>query len=282
MTYPQQQYGQTPQGYPQQVPQSAPPVPMPGALPFSQPQGNASGGFLDANPAKMGQPGNVCGHLVLITEVVEGGRSPANDKFRPNEPLVRVNMVDLDSPEQYHREGVTIKYPGIVNRLRVGATMVLGRVGVQTAANGPFALLEGFTDFDAPRAGQWLAEFQAGQHREPADSGSTFQGPTQGAQQQQAPAGPPPGYGQQVNAAAQHQQQQQGQWAQAPQAWQGYAPQGQQQQQAPAAAPVQQAAPPAAPPAQAGAPPVDYAQDPAVQAFMAQMGGTVVAQHPTS
>ena len=190
--------------YPQQYQQA--PSPVPGALPFSQPSNDGHGGFIDANPAKQGTEGNVCGHLILVTEVVSEGRTPANDKYRPNEKTVTINFVDLDSPGQEHRENVVVKYPGLVNRLRVGAKMVLGRVDVQQSANGPFAVLGPYVDTDVPRAMTWKDAFERGAFAQPqAPAAPAPQAPQ--PMPQAAPTYPPqgqypPGYGQAPQAPA--------------------------------------------------------------------------------
>mgnify|MGYP001201178289 FL=1 len=117
---------------------------------FSQPSGG--GGFF--------KPAEHDGHLVLITNCHK--IEDRYDQFKGRDvPAAPVDVVDLDG-DQALREGVLMTHGGLVNRLSVGAHMVLGRIGKAPTASGFEAWVLGpFTEgADDVRAEQWVTNHQ--------------------------------------------------------------------------------------------------------------------------
>lgn len=116
-------------------------------------------------PASMGsyfKPSDHNGHLILITRVKSSSRR--FDEMRKAEiDEFSVDLVDLDGDQILH-EDVKISHIGITNRLRVGSTNILGRVGsVNTGKGHPAWVLNSFTDADVPKAQLWVTQKQFAQ-----------------------------------------------------------------------------------------------------------------------
>lgn len=153
------------------------------AFQFNQPSGG--GGFF--------KPADHDGHLILITNVVK--IEDRYDQFKGKEvPAATVDLVDLDG-DQALREGVLLTHGGLVNRLHVGAHMVLGRIGKATTTSGFEAWVLGPFDeqgTDAARAEAWLTAQARPQVSQPAAPPAAPAAPAPVQQQAPAPA-PAPG-----------------------------------------------------------------------------------------
>lgn len=121
-------------------------------------------------PMSMGsyfKPSDHNGHLILITRVKSSSRR--FDEMRKAEiDEFSVDLVDLDGDQVLH-EDVKISHIGITNRLRVGSTNILGRIGsVNTGKGHPAWVLNSFTDADVPKAQLWVTQKQFAQPQQPA------------------------------------------------------------------------------------------------------------------
>lgn len=120
-------------------------------------------------PMSMGsyfKPSDHNGHLILITRVKSSSRR--FDEMRKAEiDEFSVDLVDLDGDQVLH-EDVKISHIGITNRLRVGSTNILGRIGsVNTGKGHPAWVLNSFTDADVPKAQLWVTQKQFAQPQQP-------------------------------------------------------------------------------------------------------------------
>lgn len=121
-------------------------------------------------PMSMGsyfKPSDHNGHLILITRVKSSSRR--FDEMRKAEiDEFSVDLVDLDGDQVLH-EDVKISHIGITNRLRVGSTNILGRIGsVNTGKGHPAWVLNSFTDADVPKAQLWVTQKQFAQPQQPS------------------------------------------------------------------------------------------------------------------
>lgn len=121
-------------------------------------------------PMSMGsyfKPSDHNGHLILITRVKSSSRR--FDEMRKSEiDEFSVDLVDLDGDQVLH-EDVKISHIGITNRLRVGSTNILGRIGsVNTGKGHPAWVLNSFTDADVPKAQLWVTQKQFAQPQQPS------------------------------------------------------------------------------------------------------------------
>lgn len=116
-------------------------------------------------PAVMGsyfKPSDHNGHLVLITRVKATNRRFDEMRKAEIDEFV-VDIVDLDGDQILH-EDVKISHIGITNRLRVGSTNILGRIGsVNTGKGHPAWVLNSFVDTDVPKAQAWVTQKQFAQ-----------------------------------------------------------------------------------------------------------------------
>ena len=116
-------------------------------------------------PAVMGsyfKPSDHNGHLVLITRVKTTQRRFDEMRKAEIDEFV-VDIVDLDGDQILH-EDVKISHIGITNRLRVGSTNILGRIGsVNTGKGHPAWVLNSFADTDVPKAQAWVTQKQFAQ-----------------------------------------------------------------------------------------------------------------------
>jgi hypothetical protein len=128
---------------------------------FNQP--SESSGFF--------KPAEALGHLILMTQVhsiiqredTYGGKVRMIDE-------ATVDLVDLDGDQEV-KSRVKVTHAGIVNRLVVGRTNVLGRIGqVPTDKGNPAYVLNGFNDEDVPRATAWVNAHVAGSMTQPAQT----------------------------------------------------------------------------------------------------------------
>lgn len=131
---------------------------------FNQPA--TSSGFLKAADHN--------GHLILITTVHRF--EERYDEMKGAETTIAiVDLVDLDFDMQL-RENIIITPLGIVNRLRPGATNVLGRIGqVPTKKGHPAWVLNDATN-DATAiaaATAWVEKQKAGAFTQPATPATT-------------------------------------------------------------------------------------------------------------
>lgn len=116
---------------------------------FNQPTGG--GGFFATKDA--------VGHLVLITKVHEVYHNAANiyqGKLQPRDEA-KVDIVDLDGDELLG-EGMILTHPGLVNKLRAGATNVLGRITQEPTKDGlnVYYNLSPYQDDDTLQAQMWI------------------------------------------------------------------------------------------------------------------------------
>ncbi len=139
---------------------------------FNQPLGG--GGFF--------KPAEHNGHLILIRKVDRIERR--FDTLRNAEiDQATVDLVDLDDPAQELCEGVAVTHVGIVNKLKPGATNILGRIAQVTTKSGmqAWALQSYAEGVDDVRAQQWVDR-----------QGSGFAQPPAAADSWTAPAPPAP------------------------------------------------------------------------------------------
>lgn len=124
---------------------------------FNQP--TSAGGFL--------KPADHQNHLLLFTEVKKSERR--YDELRKGEiDEFTVDVVDLDG-DGLLRENVKVGHVGLTNKLTVGATNVLGRLGtVDTGKGNPAWVLNSFTDADVPKAQAWVEAQKANAFAQPA------------------------------------------------------------------------------------------------------------------
>jgi hypothetical protein len=112
---------------------------------FEQPK--SGGGFF--------KPADHQGHLVLFTAVKTSTRR--YDELRKGDiDEFTVDFVDLDGDQALHTD-VKVGHIGITNKLSVGSTNVLARVGtVDTGKGNPAWVLNNFQDADVARAQAWV------------------------------------------------------------------------------------------------------------------------------
>jgi hypothetical protein len=108
------------------------------------------------------------GHLILITAVHDS--RPRYDELKKSEVIeMRCDIVDLDEPGQELQEGLWVSYAGITNRIKVGLTNILGRIGtLDTGKGNPAFVLEDFADADVPRAQAWVEAHAKSAFAQPA------------------------------------------------------------------------------------------------------------------
>lgn len=139
---------------------------------FNQPTGG--GGFFATK--------NAVGHLVLITKVHDVYHNAANvyqGKLQPRDEA-KVDIVDLDG-DGLLGEGMILTHPGLVNKLRAGASNVLGRITEEPTKDGSntYYNLSPYQDDDPLQAQMWIEKQNSLQVSQPQ---SHSQGPaaTQG------------------------------------------------------------------------------------------------------
>lgn len=115
------------------------------------------------------KPAEAAGHLVLITRVHEIS-TRYDDLKGADAPIATVDLVDLDAPGQELRERAFVTHAGIINRLSVGSSMVLGRIGQAPTKSGNHAwVLDRFQEgVDDARAAQWVQANHQRQMTQPA------------------------------------------------------------------------------------------------------------------
>lgn len=153
---------------------------MSGDNPFNKPQG---GGFFSAKDAN--------GHLIVFISVLREEMKP--DNLKPGQ-LQRVLTCDIADLDDGHgglvQRNIMVGNVGITNRLQVGQSNVLGRIGQLDTGNvNPAWVLNDYVEADLPRATAWYQAYAAGQIAQPAPQPATSV-PLAGSQPVQAPQVP--------------------------------------------------------------------------------------------
>jgi hypothetical protein len=125
---------------------------------FTQPA-NGGGGFF--------KPAEHNGHLVLFTAIKSS--SKRFDTLRNGEiDEFTVDFVDLDGSGELNTD-VKVGHVGITNKLKVGTTNVLARVGtVDTGKGNPAWVLNNFENADVARAQAWVEASKKNAFAQPA------------------------------------------------------------------------------------------------------------------
>lgn len=104
------------------------------------------------------RPRDHADHLILIVEA-HSAETRYDDLRKADMLNITVDMVDLDADEPELLGQVILSHPGLTNKVKVGSTMILGRIGTVKARNGNDAFtLMPFTTEDAVRAEAWVEQ----------------------------------------------------------------------------------------------------------------------------
>lgn len=101
------------------------------------------------------RPADHNGNLILVIEAF-AEETRYDDMRKGDVRDVTVDLVDLDADEPEILGGVVLSHKGLTRHVKVGDTMVLGRIGTVETKKGTAYVLNRFTEEDAAQAEKWV------------------------------------------------------------------------------------------------------------------------------